>query len=185
MIIQGEKVKLRPLTQEDLEQVVSWSQDPTVLKYMDGDYPTNMAEATQWLQQSNADRHSKRWGIFTNNNQLIGDVELDRITWRSREAELRICIGEKSFWNQGYGTDSVQTIVQYAFEEMKLHRIYLRVFADNVRAIRCYTKAHFQKEGRVERLDQKGNRRKIYLMSIELKQYERAVKRESIPHLTA
>ena len=37
-------------------------------------------------------------------------------------------------------------MIKYAFEEMQLHRLFLRVYAENVRAIRSYEKAGFVKE---------------------------------------
>ena len=99
-------------------------------------------------------------------NQVIGDIELDHIAWRSGDAELRIRIGRKDLWNQGLGTDAVETILGYAFQRLNLNRIYLRVYAHNKRAIRCYTKSGFRKEGRL-------NTRfgKILLMRITVSEY--------------
>ena len=39
-------------------------------------------------------------------------------------------------------------MIRYAFEELKLHRLFLRVYADNIRAINSYEKAGFVEEGR-------------------------------------
>lgn len=178
MIIRGEKVNLRPVAPADLERLVAWSQDPEVSQFLDGDYPVSLEDASEWLHKVLGDRHNKRWAILTKGGRLIGDVELDHITWRSGDAELRICIGEKNFWNQGFGTDAVQTLLRQAFSEMRLNRIYLRVFADNVRAIRCYTKSGFRKEGRLERLDQSGTPREIFLMRILRTEYERTQSRK-------
>lgn len=187
MIIRGEKVNLRPVAPADLERMVAWSQDPQVCKFLDGNYPQTLEEATEWLKRVLSDRHNKRWSVLTEGGTLIGDIELDHITWRSGDAELRVCIGEKMFWNQGYGTDAVRTVVAHAFKEMGLKRVYLRVFAENVPAVRCYTKAGFRKEGRLERLDQSGRPREILLMRILRSEYERMHARRAADskHLTA
>lgn len=173
MIIRGDKVDLRPVAPADLERLVAWSQDEEVRQYLDGNYPPTLDEAHEWLQRVLSDRHNKRWAILTKAGRLIGDIELDHITWRSGEAELRICIGEMSFWNQGYGTDAVRTAVAHAFRDMGLRCVYLRVFAENARAIRCYTKVGFRKEGRIERRDPEGRRREIYLMRLLRSEFER------------
>lgn len=187
MIIQGEKVNLRPIAPADLERMVAWSQDPEVCQYLDGNYPQNLEDANGWLQKVLSDRHNKRWSLLTKSGRLIGDIELDHITWRSGEAELRVCIGEKSFWNQGYGTDAVSTVIAHAFDGMGLKRVYLRVFTENVRAIRCYTKSGFRKEGRLERLDTTGRPREILLMRILRSEYERSREQASpkSAHLSA
>ncbi|MCJ7736119.1 MAG: GNAT family N-acetyltransferase, partial [Anaerolineae bacterium] len=77
----------------------------------------------------------------------IGNIGLDQINWKDRSAELGIVIGEKSQWSKGYGTDAIRTLLGLGFREMNLHRIFLRVDADNARGIRCYEKAGFQLEG--------------------------------------
>jgi RimJ/RimL family protein N-acetyltransferase len=57
-------------------------------------------------------------------------------------------IGEKSFWNLGYGTEAVRLLVAHGFQSLNLNRIALHVFQDNPRAIRAYEKAGFTHEGR-------------------------------------
>ena len=46
------------------------------------------------------------------------------------------------------GTAAARLALDYAFEKLKLHRVFLRVFADNIRAIKSYEKAGFRFEGR-------------------------------------
>ncbi len=55
--------------------------------------------------------------------------------------------GDKDDWGQGYGSDAVRTMLRVAFGEMNLHRVFLRVHADNARGINCYKNVSFQKEG--------------------------------------
>ena len=87
--------------------------------------------------------------LSTTETALIGHIELDHIAWRSGDAELRIRIGEKDYWDQGYGTRRGAHPRRHAFGSMRLSRVYLRVFSLNKRAIRCYEKVGFRKEGRI------------------------------------
>ncbi len=173
MIIQGERVKLRPIAPADVKQLIIWSQDPEVSRFLEADYPEELHEAEAWYQKIKSDRQNKRWAILTKDDHLIGDVELDHIAWRSREAEMRICIGDRRFWNKGYGTDAVLTVCRHAFMDLSLNEIYLRVFTENVRAIRCYEKAGFVKEGRIERPDPYGNVREVLLMRQTRRAFEK------------
>ncbi len=113
-----------------------------------------------------SDRHSQHYAISTHSHLLIGHIELDHIAWRSGDAELRIRIGEKAYWDQGFGTDAVRTLVRHAFSALGLTRVYLRVFAANRRAIRCYEKVGFRKEGRLRRPGPDGGEVTLFLMRI-------------------
>lgn len=64
-------------------------------------------------------------------------------------------IGEKSYWNKGYGTEAVRLLAKHGFHTINLHRIYLRVLENNLRAIRAYEKAGFTHEGRQRQADYK------------------------------
>ncbi len=78
---------------------------------------------------------------------LGGNAGFFNLEWTNRSAELGIFIGDKSRWDQGYGTEAVRVMLRHAFNTLNLHRIYLRVFASNARARRSYEKAGFILEG--------------------------------------
>ena len=71
------------------------------------------------------------------------------VTWGDRWGEIGILIGDKEFWNRGYGTDATRALVRWGFDGLNLNRIWLRVYEDNARAIRCYEKVGFRIEGRL------------------------------------
>ena len=56
-------------------------------------------------------------------------------------------IGDKNEWDKGYGSDTLKTILGYAFKKLKLNRFELEVFHKNKRGINCYQKCGFKKEG--------------------------------------
>lgn len=179
MIIRGEKVFLRPINPSDFPKMVQWGNDPEVTKYLEGDYPETMEECSLWHQRSKSDRHSLRLGIVASDD-LIGDIELDHIAWRSGDAEMRIRIGDPKQWNQGFGSDAVMALLGHAFTRMNLNRIYLRVISSNQRAIRCYEKCGFRKEGQLRRPGPNGQQALILLMRIKKNEYMKAVERGSL-----
>lgn len=165
MKLTGDKVELRLIRPEDYATIVEWTQEKEVNRFIDGDYPTSVSECAAWDQKAKSNRYQERFAIVLNNS-IIGDIELDHITWRSGDAELRIRIGVQSLWDQGYGTDAINTLLHYAFDSLNLSRIYLKVYVDNSRAIRCYQKVGFKKEGRLSRRLSDIDVRKIFLMRI-------------------
>lgn len=175
MIIPGEKVLLRPIQPADYPHLVAWSNDSEMREYVEGDYPGTLEECEHWYQDGKLNRHSQRFGIARVDDQrLIGDIELVHIAWRSGDAELRIRIGDKSLWDQGLGTDSVLALSAHAFERMNLSRIYLRVFSFNKRAIRCYEKCGFRKEGRLRREGPDGSPVLVLLMRLLKSEHAKA-----------
>jgi RimJ/RimL family protein N-acetyltransferase len=48
---------------------------------------------------------------------------------------------------KGYGTEAVKLLLKFAFNDLNLNKVYLKVFQNNERAIKCYLKAGFVKEG--------------------------------------
>ena len=85
--------------------------------------------------------------------KLIGSLAFNEIDWRNRAAEFGIMIGDKTYWNRGYGTEAVRLLVNHGFNTLNLNRIFLRVFENNPRAIRAYEKAGFVHEGRLRQAE--------------------------------
>lgn len=77
---------------------------------------------------------------------LIGLAEL-RYSYRNRNAELTVYIGDKTFHRRGCGTEVTRLLLDYAFEELNAHRASLSIVGDNVASIACAEKNGFVKCG--------------------------------------
>jgi len=147
-MIRGRKTRLRAIEREDIPRFLKWLNDPEVTRYLTLYTPLSKAEEERWFERQLADESSRVFAIETEEGVHIGNIGLHHIDWKNRHAELGIFIGEKEYWNQGYGADAIRALLRFAFQEMNLHRVYLHVFDFNTRAIRCYEKCGFQLEGR-------------------------------------
>ncbi len=152
----GERVRLRPIEKDDLPRFVKWFADPEFRSHLSTALPFSLGQEEKWYERNLAAGESQAWAVDAQPADMavgpwvhIGSAGLHRINWRDRWAELGIGIGAHDYWNRGYGTDAVLTLLAYGFDTLNLNRIMLRVFADNARAIRCYEKAGFQLEGRL------------------------------------
>jgi diamine N-acetyltransferase len=169
MII-GKTVRLRPIERDDLPRFVDWFSDPDVRRHLSIYKPFSLAQEERWFEnmaQSLERQEQVSMAIETAEGVHIGNVGLHAINWKDRCAELGIVIGDKAYWGQGYGTDAIQTFLGLAFGEMNLHRVFLRVDADNARGIRCYEKVGFQSEGVLRQVVfREGRYHDQYMMSI-------------------
>jgi RimJ/RimL family protein N-acetyltransferase len=70
-------------------------------------------------------------------------LDVDRV---SGSTMLGIGLADRDYWGRGYGSDALQVVLRYGFQELNLHRIALNVWSLNPRAIRAYEKAGFHRE---------------------------------------
>lgn len=89
--------------------------------------------------------------VFTicslNPDHVVGKTAFYRIDWVGRTAVFYIAIAEAKNWSVGFGQETTNLMVDYAFETLNLNRIQLHVHAGNQRAVNVYKKAGFQTEG--------------------------------------
>ncbi|MBU0703328.1 MAG: GNAT family N-acetyltransferase [Chloroflexi bacterium] len=175
-MIKGNKVQLRPIERDDLPRFVEWFGDPKVRRHLAVYLPFSLAQEERWFEslQGRLERQeSVLLAIETAEGVHIGNIGLDAINWKDRNAELGIVIGEKPYWSQGYGTDAIRTLLGLAFREMNLHRVFLRVDVDNARGVRCYEKAGFRREGTLrEAVFKEGTYCDQHVMSILQSEFE-------------
>jgi len=147
-MIFGKRVRLRAIERDDIPRFIKWFNDPDVREHLALYRPLSLAQEEKWFEAL-AERESTDhlFAIETCEGVHIGNLGLHGINWKDRSAELGIAIGEKDHWGQGYGTDAITTLLGYAFDELNLHRVFLRVNADNPRGIGCYEKCGFVHEG--------------------------------------
>jgi len=65
------------------------------------------------------------------------------------DGQIGIRIGDRNYWDKGYGTDTISTLVNYCLTTLGIAHIWLKVLPENGRAIRCYEKCGFTKCGKV------------------------------------
>lgn len=150
MLFESSRVRLRKMTKEDTELYHQWRNDVEVMHSTNPSldvYP--IEETKEFVDHVILGSHTaKSYIILAKGNEIpIGIVSLINIDLKNRNAECIIDIGEKKYWGKGFGSESLGLLLHYAFYEMNLHRVYLKVFSFNDRAIHLYKKIGFQQEG--------------------------------------
>lgn len=156
-MIVGERIRLRAVSREDLPRFVAWLNDPEVREGLELYFPLSLDFEEKWYETMlNAPVDERPLVIELHIAEAwvaVGDCGFHKIDWRNRSAELGIFIGEKSYWNQGYGAETMRLLLKHGFETLNLNRIFLRVFSTNTRAVRSYENAGFIHEGQMRQAE--------------------------------
>ena len=80
-------------------------------------------------------------------NRYIGNIYLTDIDYVNRKAKSHILIGNRSFWNGGYGTEAMHLLLDYAFNHKNLRRIEAIVLEDNIGSRKMHEKLGYKREG--------------------------------------
>jgi RimJ/RimL family protein N-acetyltransferase len=140
----GKKVRLRPIEPEDVPLLLRWINGSAALEWLQRRLPLTRRQEQAWAARAATDPQMPTFIIQTLRGTDIGVLGLQLEGGRGI---FGIAIHEPRYWSQGYGQDAVEALVDGAFQVLPLQRIELLVLPDNARAIRCYEKAGFTREG--------------------------------------
>ena len=166
------EVTIRPITYDDTENVVRWRNSEYVnSRFIDRRLFTKESHEA-WLKNY-VETGKVAQFIILLNGEPVGSVYLRDIDLDKKEAEYGIFIGEESARGKGVGTESAKLILKYAFDELKLEKLFLRVFKNNPGAVRSYEKAGFKKNDRTDILNINGEMLEVIFMELEKKDFEK------------
>ncbi len=153
-MIAGSKVILREKSSVDAWNDYAWETDPE-LSQLDAAQPITIT-FSQYLADYTNELHnfiptSHQFAVDTAGDKHIGNCSYYNISETKGEAELGIMIGNRDYWNKGYGTDAVATLVNYIFRQTNLNRIHLKTLESNSRAQKCFQKCGFTPYGHLDK----------------------------------
>ena len=140
-------IYLRLMTYEDTDLIVEWRNSDPVRKRFIYQEPFTREGHESWIKNRIETGNVVQMIICSlGTDRPLGSVYIRDIDRQHNTAEYGIFIGENEARGKGIGTAAAGLMLRYCFEEEKLHRVYLRVFADNMQAVRSYEKAGFVRE---------------------------------------
>jgi RimJ/RimL family protein N-acetyltransferase len=148
-VIPGRNVLLRTAIADDVEARLALGNDPEIIR-MFGESrqdvkPMTGEKAVGWVQSIISNPYA--WAIAVD-GKLAGEIRLDRVDQTDGRASMAIGMYDTNFLGKGYGSEAIRLILRYAFTDLNLHRVSVRVLAYNQRALRAYEKCGFIIEGR-------------------------------------
>lgn len=149
-MLKSSRLQFRKMNSEDIPMYHKWRNDMEVMISTNPLLDVYTLDETKDFVENiiRQSPSSKSYIIEESETKIaIGITSLINIDTKNQNAECIIDIGEKKHWGKGYGTEALSILLQYAFLELNLHRISLRVFSINEKAIHIYSKLGFVNEG--------------------------------------
>lgn len=147
----GPRVLLRRPRETDKADRLACGRSEEYVRMVGGDHrnmqPLTAERVNRWYEETAAEPYG--W-VMEVDGRCIGTTRLHALNEENRRARYAIGIFDASYWGQGLGTEAMRLVLAFAFDDLGLHRVDLRVLGYNRRAIACYAICGFVQEG-VER----------------------------------
>ena len=148
--LQGKNISLRELSMQDAEgDYPNWFNDPEVTKYNShGERVYTKEMAQEYIHMvSSSTFHNVFAIIETASRKHIGNISLQSINTKARNAEFAILIGEPSVYGKGMGEEAGKLLLDYGFGDLNLHRIYCGTSSNNLGMQKLAVKLGMKQEG--------------------------------------
>jgi RimJ/RimL family protein N-acetyltransferase len=149
-IIAHGSVYLRAAERDDIPRFVAWFNDNRTSRTLGVRAPMSIPMEEAWFERMVADQGTTGY-MFTvcllADDRPIGSVSLMNLDLVNGSAGIGIMIGEPGDRGRGHGTDTLEAIIAFGFDSLRLERIWLDVFDFNPGARRVYERVGFEHEG--------------------------------------
>jgi RimJ/RimL family protein N-acetyltransferase len=148
VFIEGVSIDLVPLNKEHINLYVKWENDPEVRIYARNIIPKTAEDMKKLLEPSEdnikTEINFEVW--HKKDRKPLGFGEVANINWYLQMGWLGLIIGESEYWGQKIGEEVTRLMVEYAFNELNLFKIYAGITSANIGSWRCAEKNGFTRE---------------------------------------
>lgn len=153
-MIQGKRIYLRHLNAHDAQRLHEYEVNnreffkATSFTRDDHFYTIeNIRKNIEHYQKEISERAGMRFGIFLNDNhKLIGMVALNDILWPLKTSYVGYSLDLKHT-HLGYMFEALSLLIDFAFTELKLHRLEAGVMPSNHASYKVLERCGFVREG--------------------------------------
>lgn len=149
--VKSERLTLRELEENDLMQIFLYAQDKEVFRYLE-DGPFTKDETRLLLrkmisyQRENPRLQYELVAVLKTSGTIIGNCGIHISSLPNCEGWIDYTLNQK-FWNQGFATEMTITLLDLAFNKLKLHRITATCLSTNTGSENVLIKCGLKQEG--------------------------------------
>ena len=168
----GKRVLLRELRESDMELLNSLMNDSEINSNIIGwSKPVTMSDQITWFKSLNNDQNV-RYAITDKDSEVVcGTGIISRIDWKNSNCSIDIKL-DPNCQNKGYGTETIKLLVKYAFDELNMNTIIVKILDYNLASQKIFEKNGFKKAGVLRKnVFKKGKYNDIYIYDITKEDY--------------
>jgi len=147
MFLEGKKIFLRQIEEDDCENYFEKLNDQNLTKYMQhGIWPKTLEEVKEYSRNVNG----FLLGIFDKKSKRhYGNISLFNYHQFFRSAEISIFVWQQK---KGFGTEAIGLLTDHAFKRMNIHRLQMGTACINEPCIKAFEKNGYEFEARLRDL---------------------------------
>ncbi len=145
--IYGKNAYLRPITDEDTDLIIAWRNSDAVRPYFIYQKPFTKEGHEKWLETMIRSGMGYQFIVCRiEEDKPIGCTYLRDYDRENNKIEYGVFLGSEDVKGKGIGTEILGLTLQFAFDELNVHKVFARAFADNPASIGSFLKGGFEKE---------------------------------------
>jgi [ribosomal protein S5]-alanine N-acetyltransferase len=152
-VLNSERLFLREVSSEDVDEVFAIRSDPETMKYIPRPLAKTKLDALDHIDMISKgvlNNEFINWAItLKGDNQLIGMICLLRMKLENYRSEIGYVL-HPDFHGRGIMNEALQTVVNYAFQFLNFHSLEAVIDPENAASERLLIKNHFVKEAHLK-----------------------------------
>lgn len=158
IILESERLILRSFKESDIHNVHEMLLKPESTIFNPTSYSDDINETQKlintWRSEAEAEENRKKFTFLIETNidhMFVGIIGIDMIKLHYKNAEIwyKLC---PEIWGKGYATEALERVIQFGFEELKLHRIEAGCAIDNIASYKVMEKSGMIREAHRRKL---------------------------------
>jgi diamine N-acetyltransferase len=148
--LSNNKITLRALEPDDVDQLYSWENDSAVWKVSNTKTPVSKFILASYIKSADLDiweSKELRLVIETIDGKAIGTVELFDFDPYHQRAGLGVMVFDEDNRQKGYASEAIELISDYALNEIGIYQLYANVAESNLASVGLFTKLGFEITG--------------------------------------
>jgi len=158
------------LLQSDISQeYLSWLNDNEVTRYLGvGLFPSTVTDIEKFLERFRQSQNDLVFAIVHRQTGLhIGNVTLNNVNMVYQTGDTGLMIGRKEFWGKGLAFEAWELMIEYAFNQLGLHKVVAGAIHGNTASLKTLEKLGFKHEGKLrQEVLVEGERRDVYRLGL-------------------
>lgn len=171
--LRKENITIRKLELADAKPMLEWMLEPDIYKKMQyNPKEQSLEKCRNFIKESWTDKRNLHYAVTNGTGEYLGTVSLKNIDEKNKNAEFAIALHPKAM-GKGISAAALDAIMEKAFYDLDLNKVYLYVRSDNERAVAFYRKCRLEYEGCFkEQLYLEGEYKDIYWFALRRSEFE-------------